>query len=293
MVFRALDPEFVTQLRRREVDKLKYTSAFQQVIAREVVPPTFKYEWDAIDDAIKVTKSETGKAGPRSIIGIDRLSTGMNFYMAEMDFPWVDEWMVANRSPGTLPTTIQSYVNPARAASVMMDDVLRSMDTDFVDQLLALDASPNSIGAADVTTAEGRQAFLETLALVIGEASETLVTGEKVLFIDDKALAFLGLPFVYTDGTGTGAGTSTVREIMDGFNVRIVASQNPALNGKAVLHYRELDNLSFLHSTPSGVQVLWGQNGDNKTLRVFHHAGLAELRDNAVVKHSSVISDLF
>lgn len=295
MANKLFDPEWKTQLRRREVQKLKFSVSFDRVLPRETVSPTYRYEFDVLDDAIKVTKSTTGKSGARSIVGVDRNSSEMSFYMAEMDFPWTDRWMAENRAAGTLPVPIQTLVSPQRAASLMMADVLRELDTDFYTQLVAQDASASSIGANDVTTPDGRQAFIETLNTLLGTMSTTFVEGRPVLAIDRAALFHFGMPFAYTDGTGTatpGGAGPTLASLIRENGIEIVPVNNPVLAGKALLHYQEIDNASFLHSTPSGVEVLWGMSGDNEVLRVFHHAGFVAYRDNAVVTHTSVLEDL-
>lgn len=294
MAFKLFDPEWKTQLRRREVAKLKFAVSFDRVLPREVVDPTYRYEWDVLDDAIKVTKSTTAKSGARSVVGVDRDNAEMSFYMAEMDFPWTDRWMVERRSASTLPIPVQGIVNPQRAAALMMSDVLRELDTDFYTQLLAEDASPTSIGVNDVTGVEGRQAFLETLNTVLGDMADTFVQGQPVLAIDQKALFHFGMPFAYSDGTGTATGAGpSLQELITRTGVQVVPVQNAVLDGKAIVHYQETDNAAFLHSTPSGVEVLWGMSGDNEVLRVFHHAGYVSFRDNTVVTHTSVLEDLF
>jgi hypothetical protein len=294
MAFKTVDPEFLTQLRRAEVAKLKFAVSFPRVFAREIVSPTYKYEWNRLDDAVVVSRSKTGKAGQRSVFGQDRTSTDMQFYIAEADFPWADRWMADNRLDGTLPIPINSPVDELRAGRIMVEDILRDMDTDVYDTVIALDGSPSSIGANPVSTVEGREAFLETVATVIKEAGETYVTGEKVLAIDQGAMGFLGMPFAYSDGTGTATGAGpSVLEMVRGMGVRVEAVENPTLNGKAILHYREADNFAYLHSTPNGVYAAWGEPGDNRTLRVLHHMGKAEMRENDVNKHVSVLTGLF
>lgn len=297
MAFKLSSPEFRTQLRRREVTKLRTALTFDRVIPREKVAPTYRYEFDTLDDVVKVTKSSTGQSGAKSIVGIDRSGVNMHFYMAEMDFPWVDEWMQSRRGDGTLPqvpTPGGRLINPTRAASLMLGDILREMEADFATQLVAQDASPTSIGASPVSTPEGRQAFIETLLSVIGTSGDTLVEGERVLWVDDKAwLHLASMPFAYTDGTGTATGSGpTTADMLNKVNIRVVPTQSSILNGKAVLHYADLDNLSFLHSTPEGVEVVFGQQGDNKVLRVFHHAGFVAYRDNAAQTHTQVLTNL-
>lgn len=297
MAFKLSSPEFRSQLRRREVQKLRTSITFDRVIRREVVDPTYRYEFDTLDDVVKVTKSSTGQSGAKSVVGIDRSGVNMNFYMAEMDFPWVDDWMQSQRSGSTLPTVPNAggrLINPARAASLMLGDILREMEADYATQLVAQDASPTSIGADTVDTPEGRLAFIQTLLTVMGESQDALAQGEKVLWVDDKAwLHLAALPFAYTDGTGTATGSGpTTADMLAKVNVRVVPTQSSVLNGKAVLHYADEDAVSFLHSTPQGVEVLFGQQGDNKVLRVFHHAGFVAYRANASALHTQVLTGL-
>lgn len=303
MANKLYNPEYKTQLRRREVQKLKFSVSFDRLLPRETVDPTYRYEFDTIDDQVKVLKTKTGKSGARSVIGVDRSASDMYFYMAEMDMGnWADKWMAERRSASTLPVppSAGGPINPQRAASLMLGDVLREMDTDFWTTIVAQDASPASIGADPVTTPAGRQAFLETLHAQLEAMSDTYVEGRPVLAVDRGKLFHFGMPFAYTDGTGTataGGGPSLASLITAGQDgvpgIPIVPVNNPILAGKAVLHFQEMDNASFLHSTAQGVEVLWGQGaGDQEVLRVFHHAGFVAYRDNAVVNHTSVLTGL-
>lgn len=299
MANKLYDPEWKTQLRRREVQKLKFSVSFDRLLPRETVDPTYKYEFDVLDDAIKVTKSTTGKSGARSIVGIDRADTDLFFYMAEMDMGnWADRWMADRRSASTLPIPIQTRVDPRRAASLMLGDVLREMDTDFWTTIVAQDAAPASIGSDPVTTVAGRQAFLETLHAELEAMSDTFVEGRVVLAVDRGKLFHFGMPFAYSDNTGTATGSgpslaSLITAGQDGVpGIPIVPVNNPILAGKAVLHFQEQDNAAFLHSTPGGVEVQWGQVNDTEVLRVFHHAGFVAYRDNTVTKHTQVLTGL-
>lgn len=290
MAFKLNDPEFATQLRKREVAKLKYGTAFNAILPTEIVDPTFKYEWNVMEDAIKVNRSKHGIAGQRSIIGQDRTSTDMQFSMVEFDIPWTEEWMKGSRSAGTLPIPIQEA---RRMGGAALDEILRDMDTFALDNLIGYDASADALAGTLSASKANRKEFVDTVLGILDSAETSLAQGELVLGIDSSKLPYLALPYEDTGATGLSVNDILTKALGDlGSQARIVGVQNPTMDGKAVLHYREQDNASFLHSTPQGVQLMFGQNGDNKVMRFFHHYGMAELRDNATAGHTHVISGL-
>lgn len=272
MTLTVLERQLMNRLRPMGLEARKREASWTKIAKGAIEPgnPALELTFDMLTEHIPVERWRSGnpRLGMGEIVS-DTYQARSFFYGSEFNMPGWETWLyenVAQQNGGT--ADFGGDLNSERRRIDRrirrhQEAIERAIDDDYFNGnskidfpgIINLDASPTDLHAsATLKTADGsgRRAFLDVLTDLKSEAATDLTRGARlVLAIGHDAEPYLDRRL----GDGASFDGQTLRQALQGVVSSIVPVQNTAMNGKAMLHYVDRENVEVYDMTPGGVIV--------------------------------------
>jgi len=303
MTITAIERQLMNAVHPIQLERRKAVTSWNDVaFVNRTMGPTLDITFDKLDEYIPVDRWRSGNPnlGQAEIVS-DTGTIKAFFYGTEYKIPFWENWLrenaVQNPNASLFGGTLNAErYNMQRMIRRLVAEIERQIDTDFYSGnakiefpgMLALDASPDGM-SADLTTADGRKEFVDTLVQIKSDGATALQSGRVVLAIDHAALPWLTLPYQtgLTDEASRNPTMDFVRSLVD----RIVPVQNAAMSKSAFLHWEDPENVEVFDLTPQGVQILAGEprRGEDQRVRIFQMWTAKEYRADTVQEITDIL----
>jgi hypothetical protein len=281
-----VDPEFKIRLREQEIDVLQEEPSFERVLNRETIDPTYRFDYNTIQEEIPVTVTRNGELGRRGNITRERDNVDMWFFTAGLDIPWAERWIREQGRGGQpdQPSPVQEVSD--QEAVRIVDAIRRKLDdsawngdgVDNWDGLINIPtASETFTMGSNMTASDGPKEFVKAVIKAAKTAEDDEVSGSRTLGIDSAEAMELIRPYDESSSGGPSA-MEMLNQVID----EMVPVQNANLDDLAVLHFQRADNAAFVHATPNGVELVKGRDepGEPVRMKTFHLASFVDYRSD-------------
>lgn len=299
MVLYAPERAMMTRLRNMQLERRLAEVTWDRLVPVDTsLGPALDVKYTKIDHKVDVKRWRTGNPRLGTVaVAVGDDSIKMGFYGVELTQNWWENWLKANmiKEPNAAIFDHRGVFDQRRLERLAVDEIERAQETDFYDgnDEIGWDGMTTLAGAAtsltsDLSTEAGRQEFYETIIAKKAEAKnpggdDRRIVGQLQLAIDSEAMAYLDHLYDTASGNQRTA-LEYVAQAVGGMQ-NIVEVEATSMAGKAMLHWKDAENVVAFNGTPQGVVLATrgdANRGDDAHTRIFTNMGFHEFRDNSV-----------